>query len=145
MNLNAKIQCFKEMTTIRGLRITKRSRGSPVPDVPINFNKLENLHLELLEVKSKLKPGLPLIPKSKPVLAQQSNTNQTPPETERKGKLTNQNPKGVDTEEVSVSVASSRSREPKKKLKKSKNGNSKVSNKHEKIIATKHFFNSLSI
>lgn len=60
--------------TSRNLRVTKRPRDSPVPDVPINFKPFENLHLELLEVKEKLKPGLPLIPLSRPKLKQNDET-----------------------------------------------------------------------
>lgn len=41
--------------------ISKRPRDTPIKDIPIAFPKFDNLHLELLEVKSKLTPGLPLI------------------------------------------------------------------------------------
>ncbi len=47
---------------VRKLEVTKIPRKDPVPDHPINFPPLENLHLELLENKRKLKKGLPLIP-----------------------------------------------------------------------------------
>lgn len=47
---------------VRNLEVIKVARKDPVPDYPINFPPLENLHLELLENKKKLKPGLPLIP-----------------------------------------------------------------------------------
>ena len=50
------------MTTIRKLVITKKPRSDPIPDKPIDFPPLENLHLELLENKRKLKKGLPLVP-----------------------------------------------------------------------------------
>jgi len=56
------------MTSVRNLKVVKKPRDLPIPDVPINFPPLHNLHLELLEIKEKLKPGLPLIPRSKPVL-----------------------------------------------------------------------------
>lgn len=56
------------MSTIRNLKVTKRPRDDPLQDIPINFPPLQNLHLELLEMKEKLKPGLPLIPMSKPVM-----------------------------------------------------------------------------
>ena len=46
-----------------GLQIEKVPRDDPIPDIPINFDPLENLHLELLENKKKIKKGLPLIPK----------------------------------------------------------------------------------
>lgn len=45
-----------------GLEIIKIPRRDPTPDHPINFPSFENLHLELLENKKKLKKGLPLIP-----------------------------------------------------------------------------------
>lgn len=60
----------REMSAIRNLKVTKRPRDDPLPDVPINFPPLQNLHLELMEIKDKLKPGLPLIPRSKPVMNQ---------------------------------------------------------------------------
>lgn len=44
------------------LEIIKIPRKDPTPDHPINFPPLENLHLELIENKKKLKKGLPLIP-----------------------------------------------------------------------------------
>jgi uncharacterized protein DUF5767 len=50
------------------LRVTKKIRDSPLLDIPINFPPLQNLHLELIEIKDKLKAGLPLIPLSKPKL-----------------------------------------------------------------------------
>lgn len=56
----------------RIIKINKIPRATPIPDIPINFPKFPNLHLELLEVKDKLKKGLPLIPRAKPVLKQQS-------------------------------------------------------------------------
>jgi len=52
--------------TTRVLKVIKKLRDSPLPDIPINFPPFKNLHLELLEVKDKLKAGLPLIPLSKP-------------------------------------------------------------------------------
>ncbi len=45
--------------------INKIPRDDPVPDRPISFPPLENLHLEMMEVKKKLKPGLPLAPVKK--------------------------------------------------------------------------------
>ena len=47
---------------VRKLEVIKISRKDPIADYPINFPPLENLHLELLENKKKLKKGLPLIP-----------------------------------------------------------------------------------
>lgn len=42
---------------VRGITIIKKPRNDPVPDKPISFPPLENLHLELLENKKKVKPG----------------------------------------------------------------------------------------
>lgn len=50
---------------VRSIIVVKRPRDDPIPDKPINFPPLENLHLELLENKRKLKPGLPLVPLQK--------------------------------------------------------------------------------
>lgn len=44
------------------LKIIKRPLKESIPDVQPNFPKLDNLHLELLENKKKIKSGLPLIP-----------------------------------------------------------------------------------
>lgn len=50
---------------VRNITVVKKPRDDPIPDKPINFPSLENLHLELLENKRKLKPGLPLVPVQK--------------------------------------------------------------------------------
>lgn len=50
----------------RFFKIIKKPRETPLADIPISFPKLENLHLELLEIKDKLKKNLPPIPVSKP-------------------------------------------------------------------------------
>jgi len=50
---------------VRSLEVIKVPRKDPIPDYPINFPPLENLHLDLLENKKKLKPGLPLIPQAR--------------------------------------------------------------------------------
>lgn len=42
--------------------IRKIPREGKLIDYPVNFPTLENLHLDLMEVKAKLKPGLPIIP-----------------------------------------------------------------------------------
>ncbi len=49
---------------VRKLYVTRIPRSDPIPDRPINFPPLGNLHLELLENKKKLKQGAPLIPSS---------------------------------------------------------------------------------
>ncbi len=50
---------------IRNITVTKQPRNDPIPDKPSNFPPLDNLHLELLENKKKLKKGLPLVPLQK--------------------------------------------------------------------------------
>lgn len=50
---------------VRKLIVIKKPRSGKIPDRPINFPPLDNLHLELLEIKKKLKKGLPLIPVKK--------------------------------------------------------------------------------
>lgn len=57
------------------LEIVKVPRKDPPPDKPINFPPLENLHLELLENKNKLKKGLPPLP----VISQKSKPKPLPP------------------------------------------------------------------
>ncbi len=47
---------------IREIRVVKKYRDDPIPDHPINFAGLYNLHLELLENKLKLKQGVPVNP-----------------------------------------------------------------------------------
>lgn len=52
---------------VRNLVVEKRPRSDPILDKPINFPSLADLRLDLIEIKKKLKPGLPLVPiKSKP-------------------------------------------------------------------------------
>lgn len=58
----------KENIPIRGLKVIKKPRTTPLPDVPINFPPLKELRLELVEFSKKLKPGLPLIPFKPPVM-----------------------------------------------------------------------------
>lgn len=47
---------------VRNIEVVKIPRKDEMPDKPINFPPLENLHLELVENKKKLIKGLPLIP-----------------------------------------------------------------------------------
>lgn len=61
------------MENFRNLRVIKKPRLKPLLDIPINFQPLKNLHLELLEVKEKLKKGLPLIPISKPIIKKEES------------------------------------------------------------------------
>lgn len=79
------------------LRIIKKPRTTTLPDIPINFPSFKNLHLELLEVKSKLKQGLPLIARSKPKLNSIiSNNSKNVNEVE----LINENVEPEETEET---------------------------------------------
>lgn len=50
----------------RKIIVVKIPRKGAIPDVPINFPPFDNLHLELIENKDKLKKGLPLDPPKKP-------------------------------------------------------------------------------
>lgn len=49
------------------LNIIRKALDKPIIDIPPTFDRLDNLHLELLENKKKLKSGLPLMPIAKPV------------------------------------------------------------------------------
>jgi hypothetical protein len=54
---------------VREITVIKKARSDTLPDIPINFPPLENLHLELIENKKKLKKGLPpvtVVPRTKP-------------------------------------------------------------------------------
>lgn len=46
--------------------VIKVSRPDPITDKPVNFPPLKNLHLELLEIKKKLKKNIPAISVRKP-------------------------------------------------------------------------------
>lgn len=70
---------------VRELIVIKVPRKDAIVDKPVSFGKLENLHLELLEIKKKLKKNLPplrLIKKKPPVEVTNStneNIQQPPP------------------------------------------------------------------
>lgn len=49
------------------LNIIRQALDRPIADIQPTFDKLDNLHLELLENKKKLKSGLPLMPIAKAV------------------------------------------------------------------------------
>ena len=59
----------------REINVIKVPRNGPLPDKPISFPKLENLHLDMMENKRKLKKNLPLITLKQPV---QSSTKAAP-------------------------------------------------------------------
>lgn len=50
----------------REINVIKVPRNGPLPDKPISFPKLENLHLDMMENKRKLKKNLPLITLKQP-------------------------------------------------------------------------------
>jgi len=56
---------------VREIVVIKKPRDAPIVDKPISFPPLQNLHLDLMENKKKLKKGLPAIQvvKKKPVAA----------------------------------------------------------------------------
>src|SRR4051812_40837308 len=84
------------MDTIRNLKVFKKPRVKPLLDIPINFPALKNLHLELMEIKDKLKKNLPLIPVSKPApISQKSESSE---EELKPGPIVQQTPR-VDKEE----------------------------------------------
>ena len=45
--------------------VQKVPKSTPLVDIPINFEKVVNPHFELIEVKDKLRKGLPLIQPTK--------------------------------------------------------------------------------
>lgn len=59
--------------------VTKIPREDNIPDLPVSFPSLQNLHLELLENKRKLKDNLPPLkqerPPSSPIILNTSNEN----------------------------------------------------------------------
>ncbi len=58
---------------VREIKIVKKPRDGPLQDKPISFPPLENLHLDLMENKKKLKKNLPLmLPTPKPTTAKKA-------------------------------------------------------------------------
>ena len=72
---------------VREIKIIKRTRDDPAPDHPINFPPLKNLHLELLENKSKLKPGVPINPVVKEVQFEKDKPRDLKVRSEKKTKM----------------------------------------------------------
>lgn len=61
---------------VRNIVVTKKPRDVPIKDIPQAFPSFDNLHLELMENKKKLKSGLPLIiPKKFIPAPQKSDSN----------------------------------------------------------------------
>jgi hypothetical protein len=105
------------METARNLKVIKRPRSKPLLDIPINFPPLKNLHLELLEVKEKLKKGLPLIPISKPIIPKKEISESS--EEEKPGPIISPQPAKVSEEDKSPEEKRPKDKK-KKKEKKSK-------------------------
>lgn len=62
--------------------VIKVSRPDPITDKPINFPPLKNLHLELLEIKRKLKKNIPAISVRKPEQQPQKEDSDSDSESE---------------------------------------------------------------
>lgn len=75
---------------VRLLIVTKVPRRTPIPDKPASFPPFDNLHLELLENKNKLKPGLPLIPiqRRRPPMPKKQESIQNVPEKQNPNTIT---------------------------------------------------------
>lgn len=133
----------------KSLRIIKKPRTTILPDIPINFPSFKNLHLELLEIKAKIKQGLPLIARTKPKLnsintsknsvndVELINENIEPEETEKKPKSKGKSdddiiPKKSKQKESIVIPTSIKSKS--KKHNKSSKKNKKSSKKRKKDV-----------
>ena len=92
---------------VRSIHVHKKPRDDPLQDKPINFPEFDNLHLELIENKKKVKPGLPLDPvperrkppkpkkDPEPVVAKKKEKTQKQPKPEK--------PKSSKKREVEIS------------------------------------------
>lgn len=122
--------------TTKIFRINKISRTTPLQDVPINFPKLQNLHLELLEVKDKLKAGLPLIPLSKPILKQMPKPGENP-KSSVESKLTDtrkKEPKSETPAEKAMKESIKKSEKDGEKDKNKENNNDKPKDSEKKKV-----------
>lgn len=112
------------------LIVTKRPRDEPIVDEPIRFPPLGNLHLELLENKNKVKPGLPDIispakktvieEKKKPVIKENFEKKEDPPiEKKETPPIEKKEDPPIEKKEVSSKKEKLKKEEPKKeKIKK---------------------------
>lgn len=68
------------------IKIIKKSLDNPLPDKPINFPPLENLHLELIENKRKIRKDLPPLPvvKRAPIKINDESESNSDKENRRK-------------------------------------------------------------
>lgn len=88
--------------TVYKLKVVKRPLAERPPDVKPSFPKFGDLHLELLENKKKLKPGLPLIPIKKvvkPPPPPQSPSPSPQPSPTKKGSDEYEKKSGSDLED----------------------------------------------
>jgi hypothetical protein len=116
----------------RCFKIIKKPRSSPLADIPISFPKLENLHLELLEIKDKLKKGLPPVPKSKPQINFKKEAKATESGTAKKIIPEQKSDKKSSELKEKSRKEEKREIEESKKDKSSKHDKEDKSSKHEK-------------
>ncbi len=124
----------------RFFKIIKKPRETPLADIPISFSKLENLHLELLEIKDKLKKNLPPIPVSKPQLNLRKDK---PQEHEKEIKKKEETPsKSIEKEskhsDKKSDKSSKHSKKDSKELTKKSKSSDKFSDKSAKEEKTSH-------
>jgi len=75
-----KIKDSQSNMVAREITIVKKPRETPIQDVPISFPPLQNLHLDLMENKKKLKKNIPLIQIKKDVKPQEATAVKYTPE-----------------------------------------------------------------
>jgi len=71
---------------VREIKIIKVPRSGSIPDKPIAFPSFDNLHLDLLENKKKLKKGLPLVPTTKRAPRPKPDVKPKPKDVKKKEK-----------------------------------------------------------
>lgn len=64
-----KCMLFESKMVVREIIVVKKPRDDSLQDKPISFPALDNLHLDMMENKKKLKKGLPLIVVKPPAAA----------------------------------------------------------------------------
>lgn len=116
--------------------VIKKFRDDPPPDHPIRFSKLQNLHLELMENKLKLKPGVPVNPVVKEF---KLKTVIPPSSTEKSTKKTSKRSKSSDkgSTEDEPKVSDRKERKEKHKSKKSKKEEEKEDEEEEEYAPKK--------
>ncbi len=81
------------------LKVIKKPLTEKIPDIKPNFSKLDNLHLELLENKKKIRQGLPLIPIRKTIV---KSAPQPPPQPKSNEK--NNISQGAENKNISQQI-----------------------------------------